>query len=218
MDNLKNKSTPYLIGITGSFGTGKSLTGEILEDLGITVIDTDEIVRNVLKTKNNSTQRIRDEFGDSIIDDGNSEYINRKVLAELIFNNDLKRKKLESIIHPEVNKVLSSFILQNKDENMIAVLIPLLFECGLEDSYDEIWCVTCKSEIQSERLLKKGFTQEDIKLRTNSQLPIDIKTQKSDFVIDNSGAIDETKKQIVSRLKELVRSNHNLHLSFDKEC
>lgn len=216
MKNILASDSPYLIGITGGFGTGKSLTGKILEEAGITVIDTDEIVRNILETKNNITLIIQDEFGTGIIVNKPGEYVNRKALAKVIFDNDLKRKKLESIIHPEVNKVLDYFILQNKDKSIIAVLVPLLFECHLESFYNEIWCVICKSEIQLERLLKKGFTPDEIKLRINSQLPIKEKTEKSNFVIDNSGAIDETKKQVLSRLTELVQSSHNLHLSGDK--
>ena len=200
MKNILASASPYLIGITGSFGTGKSLVGEILEEIGITVIDTDEIVKNILKTKNNITQKIQDEFGKSVINNEGSEYINRKELAKLVFNNDLKRQKLESIIHPEVNKVLNYFISQNKEKSTIAVLIPLLFECRLESFYNEIWCVNCKRGIQLERLLKKGFLEDEIKLRINSQLPIETKIKRSDYVIDNSGTIEETKKQVLSRL------------------
>ena len=215
--NNKNKtSTPYLIGITGSFGTGKSSAGKILEELGVIVIDTDEIVKNILSTKNNITQMVQNEFGSNIINDNANEYIDKKTLAKLVFNDDLKRKKLESFIHPEVNKVLESFISRNKDKSTIAVLVPLLFECNLENFYNELWCITCNSKIQLERLLKKGFTQEEIKQRTDSQLPIEVKAKRSNFVIDNSDTIDETKKQIISRLKELAQSNHNLHLFFDK--
>ena len=218
MKNLKNNKTniPYLIGITGGFGTGKSLAGKVLEELGIIVIDTDEIVENILKTKNNITLMIQNEFGASIITNKTDEYINRKALAEMVFNDKLKRKKLESIIHPEVNKILDHFISQNKDKSIISVLIPLLFECNLEGFYNEIWCVTCKNEIQLERLLKKGFTLDEVKLRINSQLPIKEKVKKSNFVIDNSGTIDETKKQIISRLTKLVQLSHNPHLSCDK--
>lgn len=203
MKNNSKISIPYLIGITGSFGTGKSSVGRILEDFGAIVIDTDDIVRELLRTKNNVTNTIVKTFGDSIISNNSLEYIDRKALAELVFNNEVKRKKLESIIHPEVNKVLESFVLLHKDKNIIAALIPLLFECGLEQYYDEIWCVTCKKELQTKRLLDKGFTENEINLRINSQLPIDIKAEKSDFIIDNSGSIDETKEQVLSRLKEL---------------
>ena len=217
-NNKNTTNTPYLIGVTGGFGTGKSLVGNILEELGLVVIDTDEIVRNILKTKNQVTQKIQNEFDGSIISNKTDEYINRKALAHLIFNDDLKRKKLESIVHPEVDRVLNCFILQNKSEDVTAVvvLIPLLFECGLENFYNEIWCITCNSTTQSERLLKKGFTPEEIKLRIDSQLPIDIKAKKSNFIIDNSGTINETKQQVISRLKELVQLNRKLHLSFDK--
>ncbi len=214
--NILASGSPYLIGITGGFGTGKSLTGKILEELGITVIDTDEIVKNILKTRNNITLTIQNEFGNNIITNRTNEYINRKALAKMVFADDLKRKKLESLTHPEVNKILDYFISQNKDKDIIIVLIPLLFECRLESFYNEIWCVTCESKIQLERLLKKGFTEEEVKSRINSQLPIKEKVKKSDFVIDNSGTIDETKKQVLSRLTKLVQLNHNPHLSCDK--
>lgn len=210
-----NKNIPYLIGITGSFGMGKSFVGDLLKEASITVIDTDEIVKNILKTENNITKQIIKEFGKSIINKEN-EYINRKSLADMIFTNEIKRKKLESILHPEVNKEISSLILRNKDRKIFAVLIPLLFECNLENDYNEIWCVYCKSKVQYKRLIKKGFTKEEITARTNSQLPIEEKMKKSNFVIDNSESRDKTKNQVILRLKELVQLDHNLHLFFDK--
>ena len=210
-----NKNIPYLIGITGSFGMGKSFVGDLLKEASITVIDTDEIVKNILKTENNITKQIIKEFGKSIINKEN-EYINRKSLADMIFTNEIKRKKLEFILHPEVNKEISSLILRNKDRKIFAVLIPLLFECNLENDYNEIWCVYCKSKVQYKRLIKKGFTKEEITARTNSQLPIEEKMKKSNFVIDNSESRDKTKNQVILRLKELVQLDHNLHLFFDK--
>ncbi len=215
MDNNKKTSGPYLIGITGGFGTGKSLTGEILEAYGITVIDTDEIVKTILSTKNNITERIKIVFGDIVINKDKENYIDKQALAQIIFSNKNKRKELEAIIHPEVNKVLQAFVSLNNDKKLIAVLIPLLFESGRESFYNEIWCINCNRKIQLERLLKKGFTPEEIDLRINAQLPIETKIEKSDFIVDNSGSEDETKKQITLRLKELAQSNHNLHLSLD---
>ncbi len=216
INSTNRTNIPYLIGITGGFGTGKSLTGEILKETGVTVVDTDEIVKNILNTKNNITEKIQNEFGDTVVNKTESDYINKKFLAQIVFNYEDKRKKLELIIHPEVNKVLDTFISQNKDKDIVAVLIPLLFEAGRESFFDEIWCVKCNSEVQFERLIKKGFTPEEIKARINSQLPIETKVKKSTFVIDNSGSIDETKEQVISRLKKLVQSNHSLHLSLDR--
>ena len=84
MKNILASDRPYLIGITGSFGTGKSLVGEILKETGITVIDTDEIVRNILKTKNDVTQKIQDEFGNIVINNNISKFI-LNLLSNIIF-------------------------------------------------------------------------------------------------------------------------------------
>ena len=205
MKNILASTSPYLIGITGGFGTGKSLVGEILETEGVIVIDTDEIVRNILKTKNNITEQIEKEFGSSIVNKESNEYINRKALANIVFTDKIKRKKLESIVHPEVGKETGLLISKNKDKDIFAVLVPLLFECNLENNYNEVWCVYCKDEIQIERLQKKGFTKEEIAARIKSQMPIEEKMKKSNFVIDNSGLKDETRKQVHLRLKQLVQ-------------
>ena len=217
-DNNSLKS--YLIAVTGSFGAGKSLIGEILKDIGVYVIDTDEIVREILKTKNLVTNQIVDEFGDSvvIVNKANidSEYIDKKALSNIVFNDSTKRKKLESIIHPEVEDKLVKLILLNKDKNIIAVLIPLLFECKLEKNYDETWCVFCDEKIQLERLKQRGFTNEGALKRISTQLSQVEKTKRADFVINNSDSVLDTKEQVIKRLKMLVQSNRNLHLSFYK--
>ena len=205
------KKVPYLVGVTGSFGTGKSLVGNLLKEEGIFVIDTDDIVQNILKTRNKTTQKIVAEFGKSIINNS-AGYISRKKLGAVVFRNKLKRKKLELIIHPEVNRVLVRVISKNKKGGIIAVLIPLLFECGYENFFHEIWCVICKGKVQLQRLQKKGFTLSEAKARIEAQLPIKVKARKVDFVIDNSNDIKSTKKQVEKRFKQLVRLNHNHHL------
>ena len=210
------KNKPYLIGITGSFGTGKSTAGNILKDLGILVIDTDKIVRDILKTNNKTTETIIKEFGSSIKNQNTDEPINKKALAKIIFNDKNKRTKLESIIHPEVNKTVKSLINSNDDKEIIAVLIPLLFECNLESNYNETWCITCKESVQLKRLEEKGIPKDESMLRISAQLPLNVKASKADFVVDNSNDLKSTKEQVLKRLKELAQSNHNLHLSFDK--
>ena len=212
----KNKfKIPFLLAITGGFGTGKSSVGNMLRRLKILVVDTDVLVRDILNNKNKVTEKIVKYFGREIANISANEYINRRRLAEIVFNEPYKRKKLESIIHPEVRSRLSEIIKSNRNKKIIAVLIPLLFESKMQKYYDEIWCVVCKRQIQVKRLKKKGFSLDEIKARINSQLPQIEKAKLSHYIIDNSGTIINTKKQVLKRLKLLVRLNHNLHLSCD---
>lgn len=213
---LNSNLTPFIIGITGGLGTGKNVVGSILSKLGVFVIDTDEIVREILKTNNKITQNIVSNFGNSILNKDNHEYIDRTTLAKIIFNDENKRKKLESILHPEVKYLLSSVLDLSKDKQIIAVLIPLLFESNLQNQFHETWCVVCNKDVQMARLLSKGYAVDDAKARINAQLTQDEKAKRSDFVIDNSGNEDITKEQIIKRLQLLAQSNRNLHLSFDK--
>lgn len=204
MKELKNKQpkVPYLIAITGNFGTGKSLVGSILCEKKIPVIDTDDIVASILASKNKITNKIVNVFGEVVLSHAK---INKKALANIVFKNKTKRKLLELIIHPAVRNELKKFIKVNKAKKIVAVLIPLLFESGMEQNYHEIWCVTCSKDVQLKRLIKKGFTSKEIKLRLNSQMNQSFKASKSDFVINNSQSVSYTKKQVLERLKLLAR-------------
>lgn len=194
---------PYLVGITGGFGTGKSTVGEILEDLGLYVIDTDHIVGEILSGKNKITIAIVREFGEEVLSESKvRDFINKTKLAKIVFYDDRKRKKLESIIHPEVKRRLDKLIKLNKDKEIIFVLVPLLFESNMEGTFDELWCVICKKKIQVERLKEKGFKSKDITARIKAQMPLNKKAKLSDYVIDNSGKRKKTKEQVINRLED----------------
>ena len=198
------RNKPFLLGITGGFGTGKSFAGSILRGKDIFVIDTDAIVAKILNTKNPSSGKIISEFGQSIINVKNKNIIDKKILSRIVFKDKVKLEKLESILHPEVKKQIKSLVLKHKNKKIIAVLIPLLFEAKMQKDYDEIWCVTCRKNIQVKRLLKKGYRLNDIKERLNAQLPQNLKVKLSDYVINNSGTKLNTKKQITRRIKSLA--------------
>ena len=202
----------YLIGVTGSYGTGKSLVGEILSEFGVHVIDTDHIVKEILASENDISKLIVNEFGSIVCKSLNGEFIDRKELADIVFKDEGRRKKLESFVHPEVGKRLTALITDNRDKKVIAVLIPLLFEVNLQESYNETWCVICKEEIQLKRLKKKGITPDQALSRIKSQMPLDKKAALSDFVINNSDSEENTREQVKNRLKRLAQLNHNFHL------
>lgn len=199
---IKTKS-PYLIGITGSFGVGKSLVGEMLIELGVTVIDTDHIVKDILKNKNIVTRKILKLFGPQVRSKQKGSFLDRSEIAKIVFNNELAKKKLEKIVHPEVNRLLLRQLSKLKKKKVVAVLIPLLFEAKREKMYDEIWCITCNQNIQLQRLNKKGFSRKAALARIKGQLPQQEKMRRADFVINNSGSILKTKKQVLKVLFDL---------------
>ncbi len=200
MQKRNHNYKSYLIAITGNFGTGKSTVGEILRSEGFLVIDTDEIVREILSKKNLITQKLINIFGENIKSADENYLIDKRALAKIVFNDKEKRELLESIIHPEVEKVLNKIFKESENEKIVFILIPLLFECGLEKNYDESWCVICNENIQKERLIKKGFTLEMIDLRLKAQMPQAEKEKKADFTINNSKSIKETKEQVFKKL------------------
>ncbi len=191
---------PKKIAITGNFGAGKSTVGGILNSLGYVVIDTDKIVHDLLSEKSDLTNELVSIFGKRIINTESTYFINKKELANIVFKNTEEKATLEKIIHPKVREKTNSFIEDNKDKNKVFVLIPLLFETHQENNYDEIWCVTCEEKTQTERLLKRGFSIEEINSRLLSQISQEIKIKKSHFIIDNSKDTNHTKEIILKKL------------------
>jgi len=214
--NLLKNPKPYLIAITGSIGVGKSTVGDILKEHGVYVIDSDDIVRDILKSKNQITLKIVKGFGDVVLNNTDNYFINKNILSEIIFNNEDKRKYLESIIHPEVRHLIARLISMNNNKQAIAVLIPLLFEGNLESPYDETWCVICQPKIQIERLIKKGYKEEAAKARISAQLSQEEKAKRANFVIDNSEEFLNTKEQVLNKLKVLAQSIQSLQVFFCK--
>ncbi len=191
------------VGLTGSIATGKSTVEKIFKKLGIPVIDADEIVHQLLKRRD-IKEKIVNLLGDVL--DKNGE-IDRKKVAEIIFSNPEKRKQLEQIIHPEVFKYIQDWLkAQEKNKNKIAIVsVPLMIETGSYKNYDKIIVVYAPEEIQLKRLIKKGMSEEEARKRINAQMSIDEKLKYADFVIDNTGSLEDLEKQVLNIYKKLEK-------------
>ncbi|WP_293445409.1 dephospho-CoA kinase [Persephonella sp.] len=190
------------VGLTGSIGTGKTTVLNLFKELGAYVISADQIVHQLLKRKD-IKEKIKKEFGNVFTSEGE---IDRKKLAQIVFKDEKKRKKLESIIHPEVFKELENFFksVDKKDPDAVAVAeIPLMIETGSYKNYDIVIVVYAPEEIQIERLKKKGMKEDEILRRIRSQMPIDEKIKYADIVIKNTGSIDQLKKEVENVYKKL---------------
>lgn len=194
------------IGITGGFGSGKSEARKVFESLGIPSIDSDEIVKLLLKKGNRGYKKIIEEFKDEDILLENGE-LNKKRLAEIIFLDPIKREKLEKIIHPlvieERERLFKEYEKKLNDRDFIVGEASLIFEANTKNLFDYVILVKSSKEKRIERLLKKGYTLDEIEKRMDAQWDDEKKEKLADFVIENEGDLEELKKSVLKIIEEI---------------
>jgi dephospho-CoA kinase len=193
----------YLLGITGSVGTGKTTVGKILSDFGLKVVDTDDIAREVVMPGQPALDEIREVFGAEYFNPDGT--LNRGKMAKLVFHDPESRKRLEAILHPRIRSRWKQ-IADDWEKSGVpagAVVIPLLFETNAQDEFDAVICVACSPDIQKQRLLNKGWSEEEISARIGSQLPLEEKIRLSDYVIWNDAGVNVLAEQVRLILQDI---------------
>ena len=186
-----------IVGLTGSVGTGKSTVANLFKELGAYVIDWDELAREVTRPHLKAWKEIVEYFGKGILNEDLT--INRQKLADIVFSNKEKVAKLNQIVHPEVFKEderITDEIKSLDPDALVIKDIPLLFELTRPVYVDKIVVVSASEQTQLRRLEEKVITREDARNRIKSQLPLEEKIKSADFVINNDGPLEETKKQV----------------------
>jgi len=198
----------YVIGITGSIGTGKSTVSKYLQNKGYRVLDADVIAKGELEDPEVAAE-IAAVFGPEILTDGQ---VVRKKLGGLIFRDSEKRKKLNALIHPRVIKTIEEEL--ESTEGLVFVDIPLLYEAGLEYLCDKILVVYASRRTQIARLTERdGIGEEYALLKIEAQMDIEEKKKLADFLVDNEGSPAETFAQIENILR---RVNDEIRRLFPK--
>lgn len=197
------------IGLTGGIGSGKSSVAEILTSLlGCAHIDADEICRKLLELQAEGWKELFRIFGPQYITKGG--HIDRGLLRKNLFADKDLRLKINRIIHPLVkNEIMAQMerIIASESEARVLVEVPLLYEVGWENLFDIVVVVyadygTCLSRLMD----RDGIDEINAAREMESQLPLADKVMKADHVIDNSGTLPDTAKQ-VKHLAELLRKN-----------
>ncbi|EFA70487.1 dephospho-CoA kinase [Cylindrospermopsis raciborskii S07] len=187
--------TKRLIGLTGGIATGKSTVANYLASVyGLPILDADIYARDAVSESSVILSQITQRYGKEILlTDGN---LNRKKLAEIIFNQSPERSWVENLIHPYVRNCFLKTIEESPNDTLVLV-IPLLFEAGLENLVNEIWVVYCQGEIQKQRLMSRNdLTEAQAMARINSQLPLEEKVARADVVLDNSSDLESLLRQV----------------------
>ncbi|WP_096436051.1 dephospho-CoA kinase [Alteribacter populi] len=194
---------PMIIGLTGGIASGKSTVSAMIQGWGIPVVDADVIAREVVEPEQDAYEKIVQAFGNEITNEDRT--IHRKKLGAIIFNNEEKRKLLNSIVHPavrtEMKRQRDDFLA--KGYKNVVLDIPLLIESELTYLVDKSLLVYLDKQTQLERLIQRDQSSEDEAMsRIRSQMPLDDKQDLVDAVVDNSGSVANTKLQVMKVLQK----------------
>lgn len=191
------------IGLTGSIACGKSTVSGYLRSLGYAVVDADEISRALTAPGGAALPAIREAFGDSVFD---GDALNRRALGSLVFSSAERRAALNALLHPMIiSSVASALEALNAPGRIVFADIPLLFECGMEKSFDRIWVVSAPRELQIMRLNERdGLDRREAERRIDAQMPLAEKERRADAIIFTNGPIEHTQDQVRHLLNQLI--------------
>jgi dephospho-CoA kinase len=185
-----------LIGLTGGVGMGKSTAAGFLLAHNARVVDTDELARDFVQPGQPALAEIHKVFsGEVFFPDGT---LNRPLLAQKVFADGHLRKQLEQILHPSIRERWAAMVEAWRGEKvaLAVVIIPLLFETQAEAAFHKIICVACSPSSQRERLLARGWPEDQICQRIAAQMPVEQKLARSHHAVWTEGCPEVARRQI----------------------
>lgn len=190
-----------LIGLTGGIGSGKSTVSKYLKENGCTIVDADQIARQVVEPGSEALEEIRKVFGAGFLtEDGR---LDRKKLGRLVFANRKMLAKLEAILNEKINGEIWRQI-QAAETDIVVLDAATLIEAGYDANVEKLWIVDADDEVRIERVMARdGMTRQEVLDRMNNQMSREERLDRECTVIDNSGTIEETQEQVRKALEEL---------------
>jgi len=197
------------IGLTGGIASGKSTVCGMLQDRGCTIVDADKVAHKLLLKGQPCFGRVVEAFGVDILDSAGE--IDRNRLGAIVFENQSLLETLEGIVHPEViRQILAKLDIIEKEQahSKVVVDASLIIESGFYKSFRRLVVVNCKWEQQMERLVSgRGLSEIQARRRISIQMPLEQKLRFADYVIDNSGSLENTRAQVDALLTEWSSSS-----------
>ncbi len=204
---IRGQDNRLLLGLTGGIATGKSVVAEMFEELGARIIDFDVLSRTVVEPGKQAWQEIVAFFGEQVLHE--DKMLDRKKLSEIVFQDMEKRKKLESFTHPRIGEEFVRLVNEYGAEDpdvIIQVVVPLLLETNMQFIFDKLLVVYSPEDVQIDRLVKRDeISREAAASMLASQWSIEEKKSYADFVVDNSGPLDDTRRQVEQVWTELKK-------------
>lgn len=191
----------FILGVTGGIATGKSTVVDVFRKAGVPIVDGDLIAREIVEPGKPALKALVAAFGEEILTE---DRLNRKKLGEIVFNDPAKRQLLDRLLDGYLRGAITAQIEDAaKTAPLVVADIPLLYEADYQQYMDQVAVVYIPKELQLTRLMQRDhLTKEAALQRMKSQLSIEEKRQKADFLFDNQGTREETRQQVLRWLAE----------------
>ena len=197
---------PYIIGLTGGIGTGKSEAAKFLASLGAVHLDADAVSHELTQPGGEALEPIRAEFGEGVFrEDGT---LDRQALANITFSDPARKRALEAILHPRIQRDLMRGIDRAAEEGAKVVIldVPLLFETGMDALCDEKWVLSADPETQVARVMMRDRVErEQVEARIQSQMPAEEKEKLATQVIPTERPMEKTQAELASLYQQVLK-------------
>ncbi len=194
-------SHPFILGLTGSIGMGKSTVARMFAELGVPVFDADAVVHRLQGPEGRLLGPIKEAFPGTTDANG----VDRGALGAQVFGDDEAMARLEAIVHPVVAAEREAFLIEHAGQKLVVFDIPLLFEKGTQDRVDGVAVVSADPETQRRRVLARpGMSPGKFAAILERQMPDAEKRARADFVIDTGCPIEETRAAVRALVENLT--------------
>ena len=191
-----------ILGLTGGIACGKSTISAYLKEFGLPVIDADECSRAVVEKGSIGLEKLTEIFGNKILE--NDGTLNRKALGQIVFSDSEQLSLLNSVMEPLIREEISRRLNQENNADLVVLDAPLLIEQHYDKICDFIMTIDVSKKIQLERLIERdNLSEDEAKSRIESQLSSRERNGFADVVIDSSGTVEQTRKQVIKWLKRI---------------
>ncbi len=197
----------FIIGLTGGIGAGKTEAGRVLESLGAVHVDADAISRSLTAPEGEALPEIREAFGDSVFNVDGS--LDRRALGAAVFESPDRRRTLEAILHPRVQRKSLEMIDRARGNGAEAVVldVPLLFETGMDAICDVTWVVEADPAERVRRIMARdGLTEAEIAARINNQMSDEDRAARATKVVKNDGSVEKLAGELTALYHQLMKT------------
>jgi dephospho-CoA kinase len=194
------------VGLTGGIACGKTVVRKLFADRGAFTIDADHIVHQLLSATSDLARQVSQKFGGEVVAPDGS--IDRKRLGAIVFSDPAARQWLNRLVHPRVISEQKRLVAdaERRGESLAVVDAALMIETGTYREYDRLVVVHCPRELQIDRLRERdGLSSEGAAQRVDAQLAVEKKKAYADHLVDTSGSLDDTERQVQEIWDDLQR-------------